>query len=160
MPVPTRPSTGGPIESSWGQETHDGVFTPAGGEWVEGAGVGDAVPMLMVTATDPSEFLPGGAGDTLIVPTDGDGLYELGVNARCAASAGTLYLNMSITGSQTLTLVDQGNAIAGVTHVSSGATLMLAAGDQIQVSIDANAATGCTMTRITLTRIGAGWGLA
>ena len=91
MPVPTRPSTGGPIESSWGQETHDGVFTPAGGSWTIPNFVHNKTLALPLDAADdPSGWLAGGDGTRdLITPTDGDGKYLVSMSLVWVPSAGT-----------------------------------------------------------------------
>jgi hypothetical protein len=87
MPVPTRPSTGGPVESVWGQEVHDRIFLPAGGIFRGGAAVGVAPAKCKLTAlSDPGGWLSG--GDTLVCPADAEGVYLVAASMRIELTAG------------------------------------------------------------------------
>ena len=77
MPDPTRPVSGGPVASEWGQAVHDATFTPRGTRVAGGAtvSVGTTFAQLQLnTAVDD----PGGwlAGDAITIPSGGAGLYE------------------------------------------------------------------------------------
>lgn len=82
MPDPTRPVAGAPIDTDWGQQVHDAVFTPKGTPVAGGASssVGTTLAQLQLnTAVDD----PGGwlSSDTLTVPTGAGGLYEVMLRA-------------------------------------------------------------------------------
>lgn len=79
MPTPTRPVSGAPIASAWGQPVHDDTFAPKGSK-VTGA----VVAMLAGAAwrflpMDTAESDPGGwldaVNDRLQVPVGAEGLY-------------------------------------------------------------------------------------
>ena len=131
MPVPTRPSTGGPIESSWGQETHDGVFTPAGGKWVHpSANVpGQSYPLNALD--DPSGWLLGGDGTpTLTVPADGGGLYLVTVQTYVFINPNiNFYVAVALNGS--IAPVD--GAIAGTMSMSIAATYYQSLSGQMEL---------------------------
>lgn len=83
MPDPTRPVAGAPIDTDWGQQVHDNVFTPKGARVAGGAStaVGTTLEQLQLNSLvdDPGGWL---ASDSLTVPVAGDGLYYYAIVVR------------------------------------------------------------------------------
>ena len=159
MPVPTRPSTGGPIESSWGQEAHDGVFTPTGGQWgPSGPGVGGAINMPLTAVDDPDGWLGADGQSSLFVPADGDGLYTITAQARLTV-AGAAQVTLQIFYGALLTEdARYWGAAGGFVH-GAAVTAPLLAGDEIRFR-GAGAVTNAVMVLATITRIGRTYGLS
>jgi hypothetical protein len=88
MPLPSRPVSGTTIDSEWGQAVHDYTFAPSGCQASGGAVTvsTSAVQLPIDTAVDD----PGGyvdiAGDRIVIPTGGDGLYNLSLSANTGSS--------------------------------------------------------------------------
>jgi hypothetical protein len=135
MTIPTRPVSGAPIASVWGQEIHDRVFAPKGGEVAGtlGTSVGTTPSGLNISiATDD----PGGwLGTNLIeAPADSEGLYLIVVRmntvngATTSATRAILLLNDA-----EVARAEQDGENAVNVIVSVVAMLDLVPGDQLKV---------------------------
>jgi hypothetical protein len=159
MPTPTRPSTGGPVESSWGQEVHDGLFLPAGGHWIgTGAAVATGVVLPLAAVSDPGAWLSAPGVANLIVPPDGAGLYL--IDGRLSASvgaSGTLEINGEMlygAGSYTFT------ALKSTFHYAAFSTVVpLVVGDLVRFRVNSPPAITWAMHFVRVVRIGATFGL-
>ena len=135
MPDPTRPVADAPIDTDWGQQVHDAIFTPKGTRVAGGAATacGTIFEQLQLnTATDD----PGGwlAADALTVPAGAGGLYQWALNwSTDNGSAGEIArLLVKVNGNNYLETrldSDGSNAVFGGT---SG-LIDLSAGDVITV---------------------------
>lgn len=163
MPTPTRPSTGAPIESSWGQELHDQAFLPAGGRWhSQSTLIGTVqVPVALVADDDPGVWLSAAGATQLVVPADGDGLYVCELFARpTAADTGAHLYHVHLNGAPVVSGAYDlpSNTAAGL---SASGLLKLAVGDILQFLYwqRPTAAGRLDLQRWTLTRVGRAWGL-
>lgn len=81
MPDPTRPVAGAPIDTDWGQQIHDRVFTPKGTRVAGGAAssISAVTPSVAQLQLNTAVDDPGGwlSSDTLTVPVGGAGLYQI-----------------------------------------------------------------------------------
>lgn len=163
MPTPTRPSTGAPIESGWGQEVHDAAFLPAGGRWRSQSSAINSLqlPIALVADTDPGVWLSAPGATSLVVPADGAGLYACDVFCRPnVGDTGLWYWHVYLNGAMALGWEGDtpNNQAFGM---SAGATLPLVAGDVLQFLWwqRPTAVARLDLQRWTMTRIGHAWGL-
>ena len=159
MPVPTRPSTGGPIESSWGQEAHDGVFVPTGGRWGAAGSVGTDVNIPMAAVDDPDDWLTPGGTANLIVPADGAGLYVIAAEARLTVAGVAQVTFQMYYGASGLSEDARYWGAAGAFVHGASVVAELATGDEIRFR-GTGPVTNAVMVRATLTRIGRSYGIA
>ena len=133
MPDPTRPVAGAPIDTDWGQQVHDAVFTPKGALVAGGTATpcGTTFEQLQLnTAVDD----PGGwlASDTLTVPSGAGGLYDwalrwstdngsVGEIARLLVKVnGANYLETRLDSDGTTAVF---GGISGLTELAAGDTI-------------------------------------
>lgn len=135
MPDPTRPAADAPIDTDWGQQIHDAVFTPKGTSVAGGvaSGVNATLEQLQLnTAVDD----PGGwlAADALTVPAGAGGLYQWALRAQSedGDAAGNTRLVLKVNGAE----------VARAQHEQEGASpivlnmagiMSLAAGDVLTI---------------------------
>lgn len=135
MPDPTRPVAGAPVDTDWGQQVHDNVFTPKGTRVAGGAssavGTSYAQLQLNTASDDPGGWL---ASDSLTVPVAGDGLYDYSIDVQTDnGSAGELTkVQLRVNGSAFLTFRIDNEGSTAVTDGRSG-FVPLSAGDVINV---------------------------
>ncbi len=134
MALPTRPVSGAPIESAWGQVIHDRVLAAAGCDLYDttphNVNSTSSQLYLGLAHDDPGGYLDA-ANNRAEVPTDGEGLYLIiatvnGVNGTAgeqfrvfillngtnvasgvATSAGGTNIRLSVPTMQALTATDQ-----------------------------------------------------
>jgi hypothetical protein len=102
MPLPSRPVSLTTIDSEWGQAVHDYTFAPSGCRCSGGA---VTVTTQVTLPVDTALEDPGGyvdtAGNRVVVPTGGDGLYLISVRVGTITGATTsdtrafIYINGS-----------------------------------------------------------------
>jgi hypothetical protein len=135
MPDPTRPVAAAPIDTDWGQQVHDRVFTPKGTRVSGGASssIGSALAQLQLNTADDD---PGGwlAADTLTVPAGAGGLYAYFLTATSQNGAAGEFTRIVLRRNGTEVNRDQkDNDGATLVWLQASGGLDLAAGDTIQV---------------------------
>lgn len=135
MPDPTRPVAGAPIDTDWGQQIHDRVFTPKGSRVAGGSAtaVGTTLEQLQLnTAVDD----PGGwlSSDSLTVPSGGTGLYlySLDVQTDNGSVGERTRVQLRVNGVGVKTFFIDNNGTTAETDERSG-LLPLNAGDVVNV---------------------------
>ena len=135
MPDPTRPVADAPIDTDWGQQVHDAIFTPKGAMVAGGAATacGTIFEQLQLnTAVDD----PGGwlAADALTVPAGAGGLYDWSV--RWSTDNGSVgevaRFLVKVNGNNYLELRLDSDGTTAVFGGTAG-LMVLAAGDVITV---------------------------
>jgi hypothetical protein len=165
MPTPTRPTTGGPVESSWGQEVHDQAFLPSAGAWVGAAAAAYNVAIGWNATNDPGGWLVGGAGSAFLqCPADGDGLYLIMARWSIHPGAGA---NVIVQGDMRIGVAPRTysvSAYAPANYVSPWQTVIdkLIAGEQIRCvgALPTGAGGQFGVSHIRLVRLGRDWGVA
>lgn len=135
MPDPTRPSAGAPIDTDWGQQVHDAVFTPRGCRVAGGAtvSVGTTFAQLQLnTAVDD----PGGwlASDHIELPSGATGLYQYNLEVRTdnGDADERTRVQLRVNGSSVKSFFVDQDGSTSITDGRSG-FLQLTAGDIITV---------------------------
>lgn len=166
MAVPTRPIDDADIETGWGQNVHDRVFTPAGahlsGNAVTMAGAAGVSTLDLSTADDdPGGYLDA-ANDRAVVPDDGEGLYILSVYANTVDGASTdrTRIFLQVNGSNIGQAIED---CSGGTNVAINVTTIvsLVATDQVRVraqQLGSGARADVSLQALHLHRTGAEYG--
>lgn len=135
MTIPTRPVSGAPIASVWGQEVHDRIFAPKGGE-VAGTvdtSVGTTPSGLNISiATDD----PGGWLGTHLIeaPADSEGIYLVVVTVNSVNGATTSATRVILLLNDVPVARSQEDGEAAVNVVVTVVTMLdLVPGDQLKV---------------------------
>jgi hypothetical protein len=161
MPLPSRPVSGTTIDSEWGQAVHDYTFAPSGCQASGGAVTvsTSTVQLPIDTAVDD----PGGyvdiAGDRIVIPTGGDGLYNMSLSADTVTGATTsrtrIYIRVNGAGIGQSTDDNEGG-----THVqlALNRTRQLTAGDIVTahaIKLGTGTSPSVSVTELMIVRLGA-----
>jgi hypothetical protein len=133
MPDPTRPVSGAPIASDWGQKIHDNVFQPKGVRSRHNTTqtVGTTFEQLAINTADDD---PGGwlASDTLTVPSGAGGLYGFFIKVA-ANDTDTRSFRIEFRVNGTAYGSQRYDHAGTFISVSFSGLVELAAGDQLEV---------------------------
>ena len=155
--IPARPVAGAVIDTAWGTDVHDRVYTP------QGCGVSG--PALSVTAEVklPLDTLSFGnstyfdnPGDQLVIPAGGSGLYLITIAWGIANTVSWARMRPFRNGAPHIG-GDTMRGVAGITVYSSHAYIaVLSDGDTLDVRGQADPADAAdtSVTRFSVTRIG------
>jgi hypothetical protein len=161
MPLPSRPVSGTTIDSEWGQAVHDYTFAPSGCQASGGAVTvsTSAVQLPIDTAVDD----PGGyvdiAGDRIVIPTGGDGLYNLSLSANTVTGATTsrtrVYIRINGAGIGQTTDDNEGGTNV---QLALNRTRQLTAGDIVTayaIKLGTGTSPSVSVTELMIVRLGA-----
>lgn len=159
MADPTRPVAGAPIDTDWGQQVHDRVFTPRGAR-VSGGGstsVGTTLEQVQLNTGDDD---PGGwlGSDKLTVPAGAGGLYlfALAVTSSGGDAAGNTRVTLRLNGTEVSRAQHEQEGASAI-YLNLAGILDLDAGDQLAVwarNSDGSPEAVITVQRFTVVQLG------
>lgn len=149
MVVPSRPASGGPIESAWGDIVHDAAVGIIG---VTGSSGGANAAAVTFTLSPSQGRVSMVSGTDVIIPVSGWWeIFAYGQASPATGNAYRLFCDTNVSGSFA-SLVHAGSA--GVTGWGMGlsiATIVnLVAGNVVRFRADTSVATSLTLTRFVV----------
>lgn len=157
--IPTRPVSGGPIASAWGQDVHDRIYTPRGVS-VSGAQITNPAnynPLPLDTVLAGNASFANLAADQLVIPAGLDGLYLVTASVSATALGSTeiawaeVMLGASLMGGAYFPPGMTGNVVTG----SMAFVFPIVAGTAIYIrAIHTGSAVKYQVINLGVTRIG------